>query len=230
MNLTLVTLNVWNEPDTRAAEREPLILDDLRRLDADVVCLQEMELAPTQAERWAGDLGYHATHLANPIAAGGIKSLVILSRQLPDDVDHLDLPYHDKALRTSFAGYDVITTHFIFEASRQGSAKRAEQAETLIGWLPDVPPTIVAGDLNSRRDGPALSVLHTRLRAAGAVEWTCPTPASPFFTQYEGAQAQIDHILVSNSVDVVEFGTAFDRPRGDLWPSDHLGLVARLSW
>ena len=42
----------------------------------------------------------------------------------------------------------------------------------------------------------------------------------------------LDYIYVSNEFEIMDAGLAFDRPAGgdpDLYPSDHLGLCARLA-
>ena len=107
MNLTLVTLNVFNNPDSRAAEREPLIVGELERLDPAIVCLQEVDLDAAQVQRWAEALDYRAFHLPNPGAAGGIKSLAMLARLPVEALDVLELPRDDRALRLHLDGVDV---------------------------------------------------------------------------------------------------------------------------
>ena len=232
MNLTLVTLNVFNNPDSRAGEREPLIVGELERLDPAIVCLQEVDLDAAQVQRWAEALDYRAFHLPNPGAAGGIKSLAMLARLPVEALDVLELPRDDRALRLHLDGVDVVTTHLLYDPTRAGSEVRVEQAERLVQWLRADVPNIVAGDFNSVPDGRTVAVMRRAgLRPAGRSDWTHPTP----LVDIPGAserRAAVDHILVSEGIDVDDYGVCFGDSSDDdpaLYPSDHRGLMTRLT-
>jgi len=64
-------------------EREPVLLHELRELDADIVCLQESWKADdeTQSDRLAAALGLeHAVHYGEHEYHGSISGQAVLSR------------------------------------------------------------------------------------------------------------------------------------------------------
>ena len=119
----------------------------------------------------------------------------------------------------------------------------------------DVPEVgvIVCGDFNGTPDMPSIQTMRDDFRSAHVVhhgrepEWTCPTPL-PFqdapwrkaafhiaglATSQKLAlwRGTLDYIFVNRHIDVHECHIAFDQPATNdpgLFPSDHLGLHARL--
>ena len=250
--LRVATLNLFNNPHGRWADREGLVHEQAVALDADVLALQECDLAGDQVDRLLAALGpaYAAVRLRNPDAAS-IKSLAVISR-VPVEADDgcIDLGSSDIALRVRLAGgVEVVTTHLHFGPSRGGSEIRAVQVRKLLAWLGPVGGdrrVVLCGDFNAGPRGETIKAIKQVLRSAhedvhgDEPEWTHPTelvrvidaqaafgvPLLP-----EGKGHAIDYVFVSPSFEVRSCAIAFDRPHPDepgLFPSDHLGLVADL--
>ena len=253
----VATLNLLNNAYGRWPERAPLVVDQARRLDADVYAFQEVDARSRQIERIvdAVGTGYEAAVLANP-DPGSIKSLAIVTR-LPIAGRHelTSLEQGDLALRVDVdargtAPLRVVTTHFHFSPSRQGSARRRRQAEQLLEWLSHegpARPTVVLGDFNSKDGGAAVCTMKEHFRSSHEVangrepQSTHPTPlvhaldtqrafGLPVFP--EGGGAAIDYVFVDETITVERCELAWTEPSAgepNLYPSDHFGLVADLS-
>jgi endonuclease/exonuclease/phosphatase family metal-dependent hydrolase len=254
--LTVATLNLFNNEHGRWNDRAPLVHAQARALDADVLLFQEVAAGSDQVDGIVDALGdgYVAVPLDNPDPES-IKSLAVVTRLAVEAHDACtDLGAGDIALRVRLAPaegpeVDVVTTHLHFGPSRRGSEIRAAQTRRLLAWLGPVGdrPAIVGGDFNATPAGDTIKGIKRVLRSAheeangDEPEWTHPTP----FVHAIDAQAAfgvpvlpdgkghaIDYVFVSPPVDVVSCRTAFDQPAPDepsLYPSDHIGLVARVA-
>lgn len=248
----VATLNLFNNPHGRWSDREPLVHEQAAVLGADVLALQECDVAGGQIERLVATLGpsYSAVPLPNP-ERDSIKSLAIVTR-LPvvrDDAC-VDLGAGDIALRVWLeGGLEVVTTHLHFGPSRRGSEIRAVQVRKLLAWLGPLGPDrrlVLCGDFNAGPRGETIKSIKQVLRSAyeevhgDEPEWTHPTPLVRIIDAQaafgvpilpEGRGHAIDYVFVSPSFEVRSCAIAFDRPHPDepgLFPSDHLGLVADL--
>ena len=250
--LRLATLNLFNNEHGRWVDREALVHEQAAALDADVLALQECDLAGDQIDRLVDALGpsYSAVRLRNPDSSS-IKSLTVVSRLAVEADDAcLDLGASDIALRVRLAdGLEVVTTHLHFGPSRRGSEIRAVQVRKLLAWLGPVGAdrkVVLCGDFNAGPRGETIKAIKQVLRSAheevhgDEPEWTHPTelvriidaqkafgvPVLP-----EGRGHAIDYVFVSPSLDVRDCRIAFDRPHPEepgLFPSDHVGLLADL--
>ena len=250
----VATLNLLNNPHGRWTDREQLVIDQARELDADLYAFQEVAAGTDQIERLRSGLGdaYRAVSLPNPDRSS-IKSLAIVTR-LPvvNETACTDLPAGDLALRVDVEVADgptmsVATTHLLYAPSRRGSEVRRAQAEHLAEWLDDaLATTVLLGDFNSRDTGGAVTFLKQHFRSAhGDVhgrepDVTHPTPlvhaldvekayGIPVFPAGEGAA--VDYVFVRGEVDIAACRVAWDLPsqsEPNLYPSDHFGLVADL--
>lgn len=250
--MRLATLNLFNNPHGRWADREALVHEQASALDADVYAFQECDLGGEQVDRLLGALGdaYVAVRLRNP-DPGSIKSLAVVTRLRVDGDDAcLDLGAGDIALRVRLDdGVEVVTTHLHFGPSRRGSEIRAVQVRKLLSWLGPVAgdrKVVLCGDFNAGPRGETIKAIKRQLRSAHEAvhgdepEWTHPTdlvriidaqaafgmPVLP-----EGKGHAIDYVFVSRSLLVRDCRLAFDRPHADeagLYPSDHVGLVVDL--
>jgi endonuclease/exonuclease/phosphatase family metal-dependent hydrolase len=254
--LTVATLNLLNNPHGRWADREPLVIDQARALDADVYGFQEVAARSGQIERLLEGLGddYVAVPLDNP-DRGSIKSLAVLTRLAVAEHDGcFALENGDIALRTRLEAdggqpLTFVTTHFHFSPTRAGSDCRRRQAGQLIEWLGSDPnPTVLCGDFNATGAGETIRLVKQHFRSSYEVlhgrepETTHPTPlvqaldpvkafGVPRFP--EGAGAGVDYIFVSEGLTVRACELAWTHPSArepNLYPSDHFGLVARLEF
>ncbi|HEY3163803.1 MAG TPA: endonuclease/exonuclease/phosphatase family protein [Candidatus Limnocylindrales bacterium] len=244
-SLHVATLNIRNLAD-RWDERLPLILADMATLQPDVLGLQEVVYV-LQQDRLIGAAGegrYESTRGWAGRPEYG-NALLVKEPLAAKDTERLDLGLTRAAIRARVvlpgdASAVVVVTHLHHVTVDE--AQRDEQARLLIDWLADAPAadgTIVVGDFNAEPDEPT----YARMQAAGfrsahleanqaepAVTWPSGLVAPAMDT--EGPPGCLDYIWVRGSIAVDSCRLVFDRPAvGDpgLYPSDHLGLSARLT-
>lgn len=243
--LHAATLNILNLAD-RWPERLPLILADMAALQPDVLGLQEVVFVMQQdrligaagegrygaIRGWAGRPEYGNSLLVRePLAAG--------------PGERLDLGLGRAAHRTVLALSEgsavlVVVTHL--HHTVDGAEERDRQAATMLDWLGAAPATdavIVMGDFNAAPPEPTYArMLAAGFRSAYAeanraepdVTWPSGLQAPAMDT--DGVPSCFDYIWVRGSVAVESARLAFDRPDPEdptLYPSDHLGISARLA-
>ncbi len=243
-SLHVATLNIRNLAD-RWGERLGLLLADMSALQPDLLGLQEV-VYPMQQDRLIGAAG-EGRYGAFRAWAGRPEygnSLLVREPLAATEVDRLELGLNRSALRASVAlpggsRVMVVVTHLHHDVD--GAAERVEQTGRLLDWLVAAPAAaaqIVMGDFNANPGEPAV----VRMRAGGyrsayadangqdpAVTWPSGLQAPAIDT--DGDPACLDYIWIRGAVRVVSARLAFDRPDPDdttLFPSDHLGIAARL--
>ena len=242
--LHVATLNIRNLAD-RWDERLPLLLADMAALQPDLLGLQEVVYV-LQQDRLIG-AGGAARYESTRGWAGRPEygnALLVKEPLLAAEAERLDLGLARSAIRTRIVvpGGAVITavvTHLHHLTADE--IERDEQARLLLEWLAAGAPSdglIVVGDFNAEPNEPTCR----RMRAAGyrsafaeangaepAVTWPSGLTAPAIDT--DGPAGCLDYIWVAGAITVASCRLAFDRPAvGDpgLYPSDHLGLAARL--
>ena len=242
--LHVATLNIRNLAD-RWFERLPLLLADMAALQPDLFGLQEVVYV-MQQDRLIGAAG--EGHYAAVRGWAGRpeygNSLLVRDPLTGTDYDRLDIGHTRAAHRVvvvlpNGARLLVVVAH---QHSPVGEdAIRADQTAAILQWLDDAPATdgrIVMGDFNADPDEPS----PARMRAAGfrsafaeangaepAVTWPSGLMAPGMDT--DGDPACLDYIWVRGAIRVESAQLAFDRPDPEdpgLYPSDHLGIAARL--
>ena len=243
-SLHVATLNIRNLAD-RWDERLPLVLADMAALQPDVLGLQEVVYV-LQQDRLIGAAGagrYESTRGWAGRPEYG-NAMLVKEPLVAADAERLDLGLDRSAIRTRLvlaagATVSAVVTHLHHVTA--GEAERDEQARLLIDWLADAPLAdgiVVVGDFNAEPLEPA----YARMRTAGyrsahleanqaepAVTWPSGLKAPAIDT--DGPPGCLDYIWVRGTIRVESCRLAFDRPAvGDpgLYPSDHLGLTARL--
>lgn len=242
--LHVATLNILNLAD-RWPERLPLILADMAALQPDLLGLQEV-VYPMQQDRLIGAAG--EGHYAAIRGWAGRpeygNSLLVREPLAGVQVERLDLDLGRSALRAVVhlpAGSTVLVAVTHLHHVVEGAADRDRQAAALLDWLATAPATnatIAMGDFNADPDEPT----YARMTAAGfrsafavangaepAVTWPSGLQAEAMDT--DGDPACLDYIWVRGAVAVTSARLVFDRPAPDdrtLYPSDHLGISARL--
>ena len=244
-HLDVATLNIRNIAD-RWPERLPLLLADMAALQPDLLGLQECVFAVNQdrvigaagpgryAEHraWAGRPEYGNSLLVRePLTAVGAP-------------ERLDLGRNRSAVRVVVAMAErpplaMVVTHLHHVPADEGA--REEQARALVAWLGDRPAaggTIVVGDFNAEPVEATYRVMiEAGFRSAHAeangtepaVTWPSGIQAPGMDT--DGEPGCLDYIWLAGPLRAATCRLAFDRPAvGDptLYPSDHLGLVARI--
>jgi endonuclease/exonuclease/phosphatase family metal-dependent hydrolase len=241
-DLHVATLNLRNIAD-RWPERLPLLLADMAALQPDLIGLQECVFAVGQ-DRLLGAAGDgHYTSRRGWAGRPEYGNAVLGREPLRlDEGDRLGLSRNRCALRVpvtlpSRARLDFVVTHLHHEVPDE--VIRAEQAAAIVAWLSDITwPLVVVGDFNAEPVEAAYRVMvDAGFRSAfaeangdePAVTW--PSGIKAPGMDVDGDPGCLDYIWVRGPIGVQSSRLTFDRPAvGDptLYPSDHLGLSARI--
>lgn len=244
VQLTVLTYNVLADR-VGVRLRLPALFALMEEARADVLALQEVAdwfLAPLHEQAWTE--GLHACTFDGRRAAPGGQ--YILSRYPILESRALVLPGRQRRtvvisrIQVAGAPIDVATTHM--ESFLEDGPTRAQQLDAIFAELSGSHDAIVAGDFNFGDGEPESS----QLDPAFADAWTRLHPDDPGYTwnieRSQMARAgsfvgepsrRLDRILVRSKRWVPDDARIIgDHPvqvgRGELFPSDHFGLVARL--
>ena len=208
------------------------IVDELRRLDADVICLQEAEADTThtggadQAASIARRLGMRHFSAGSPLPDGGQQCMAILCRQNLREPAVLDaatgrvygvttvIPWQGRSLRLVSvhltSSYRPDPKH-VLKTSRARSKEATDLAKRLQQWSGQC---IVAGDFNSTPGMPAYDRVAKHLAGSPTTQPTYPT---------DNPLLPIDHILCSKGLQVDGLSL------GATHASDHLPVLAKIT-
>jgi endonuclease/exonuclease/phosphatase family metal-dependent hydrolase len=231
--LRIVTFNLRGVHD-RWWKREPLVVGGLAELRPDVICLQEAATWCLQARWLAWRISrrtgqrYHVRQARKRGWRGIFEGVAILSRYPLGDAEALGIGGEGRvALRAvvrAGGGLLVANTHLEHRAHNAGL--RREQLRRIVAWLSaSALPQVLAGDLNDVPESEALAELAAGWRTAHV---SAETPL--FSSPAREPKRLIDYIMVVEGVQVLEAGTCMDRPTDGTFPSDHIGLWARLQF
>lgn len=242
--ISLVTLNLYHDK-ADWPKRLPLIVAELKRLNPDVVTLQEVigrENLRNQAQTLAEALGYrYAFSSVDPEGQPQRYGNAILTRRpilaqhwtrlepLDDSRTalHLRLAVGDRAL-------NVYTTHLHWTDG--GGAIRERQVADLMRFIADTrdgAPSLVAGDFNAIASAPELQKLtadfadsYGDLHPREAEDPKAHSTLNPAYYPPK----RIDHIFLQRGAFAVASAQiVLNRAGpGDVWPSDHYGMQATL--
>ena len=245
--VTVATLNLYNKIG-RWGERLPLVLEQLAELQPDVIGLQEVDLTIDQGmslcrlanARHADQPRYRVYHMARPGRATHVQALAVMSRlpvEAHEGLDYLSYEGVAQRLRLRLEGgalLDFYNTHLHFPP--EATKERLDQAKRLLAWTETwrgAAATVVVGDFNAYVGEPTVALMKERFASAHEAahgsepEKTWPTPVNTIDPSPPGC---LDYVFVSGA-QVIEAGLAFDTPHpldADLFPSDHLGVTAKL--
>lgn len=239
-SLKVATFNIWHDAGGQWPRRLELLTATLRAANADVVALQEVledsrKGLPNQADTIAAALGYPEVHFVAVEPEGAPKRYgnAILTRLPVIEVDRHKLePLNDYRtairvrVRTETGPVDIVGTHLAWKPD-QGPV-RAQQLADLLAWLPqDGVPLVVMGDFNAPLDDSGLA-------AMGPPRFESALPAGAAETTLNPARGHdprvIDHIFVEREHFAVMGAEVIgDRPVDGEYPSDHFGVVARIT-
>jgi len=245
-HLDIATLNLRNIAD-RWPERLPLLVQDMAALQPDLLGLQECVFSVGQ-DRILAAAGASRYEIRQAFAGRPEygNSLLARSTFAAAEAERLDLGMSRSALRVRIevgggrAPLTMVVTHLHHVPA--DAAARSEQTRSLIAWLDAVPAPgglVVVGDFNAEPDEPAYAAMlaagfrSAHLEANGAepaVTWPSGIQAPGMDT--DGDPGCLDYIWLRGPLRAGACRLAFDRPAvGDptLYPSDHLGLVARVA-
>jgi len=246
---TVATLNLFNR-DAEWERRFPLVVEQMVELRPDAIGFQEIDLMLDQGMWIARRVNsamterphYRVRHAGSPGRLASLHGIGTAARIECLEHEVLDLMSHDRiAQRMVFAvdgaPFVFVNTHLHHVVEAQDV--RVAQLERIIGWLDRDErglPTVVLGDFNSYVEEPAVAYMKARFRSAYETihgqepDWTWTTPVNKWDNAPHGT---LDYIYVSEHFEVVEAALAFDQPSAEdaeLYPSDHIGVWARLRY
>ena len=243
---TVATLNLFNKIG-RWGERMPLVVEQIAALQPDAIGFQEVDLIIDQAisicrmvnSRVEGRR-YRVYHMGRPGRSAHVAAQAVMSSLPVEAHEGLDYVSNDgvaQRLRLRLEGdatLDFYNTHLYFPP--EATEERLAQAKKLLAWVDTwtgANARVILGDFNAYPGEPTVDLLKQRfssaLEAANGKEpeRTWPTPVNTFDPSPPGC---LDYIFVDGA-RVTEASLAFDTPHPldqDLFPSDHLGLMAKL--
>jgi nocturnin len=243
--LHVATLNIRNLAD-RWDERLPLILADMAALQPDILGLQEVVYV-LQQDRLIGAAGAGRYEGIRGWAGRPEYGNALLVREplVASDIERLDLGLSRSATRARIAlpggaTVAVVVTHLHHVPADEGV--RDEQVSVLLDWLDSgaaADGLVVVGDFNAEPVEPAYrrmtdagfrSSFHEANGREPDVTW--PSGLEAPAKDADGEPGCLDYVWVRGAIEVESCRLAFDRPAvGDpgLYPSDHLGISARLT-
>ena len=242
--LHVATLNLRNLAD-RWDERLPLLLADMAALQPDLLGLQEC-VYPLQQDRLLGAAGegrYDAVRGGAGRPEYGNR-LLVKAPLTASEPERLELGLQRAAHRVRIAlpgGTRLVFVVTHLHHVPMDARKRDEQAAALLAWLEEASAhdaMVVVGDFNAAPgEAAAQRMCDAGFRSAyelangadPAVTWPSGLLAPAMDT--DGEASCLDYIWVRGTVAVDEARLFADRPAvGDptLYPSDHLGIAARL--
>jgi len=244
--VTVATLNLFANMG-RWEERFPLIIEQFARLQPDAIGLQEVNLATDQGmviaravnDRLGGEQRYTVYHAARPGKNASSQAQAVMTRLPVTRHEVLDYLAHDgvaQRLRLDAGGatLDFYATHLYHPP--EAPQERLAQARRLLEWADTwsgAGAVAIVGDFNAYAGEPAVELMKSRFTSAHEAaqgrepEKTWPTPIN---TWDDSPPGTLDYVFVSGA-KVVDAALAFDRPAPDdptLYPSDHLGVMAKL--
>lgn len=246
---TLVDLTDWDL-------RGQVIVEELKRLDPDIIAFQEVVL-PVNTAQWVADRldGFKAFVTPDAGMMGENEALAVVTRLDVLNLNILDLLYQNRkaqvlsVLKENVA-FLFVNTHLFWHDDP--APERLEQARIITDRLalyPRKTPRIFCGDLNSLPGSPTIDHLKQNYQSAYAMihghepAFTFPTPLNREhlkkdqpnpknkFARLEPKKETIDYIFISPDLKVTDCDLVFDMPHShnpDIYASDHYGLCAEI--
>ena len=241
--ISVVTLNIWHDRDNWPA-RMDYIVRELRRLDPDVIGLQEViqrDTLPNQAATIARALGYdfHFTSVDPEDRPQRYGNAILTKHTIVGRHWKPLLPLNDyrtvahARIAIGSREVDVYDTHLHHTA--EGGAIRREQIEDLLGFIRSTRgtgPVIVMGDFNAAPEAQEMQLMDAEYADAYAsVHPDAAARARTTLNPELGHTARrIDHIYFERGrFEPVSAEIILDhRDAAGVWASDHFGVIARL--
>ena len=251
--MTVATINIRHDAD-RWGERRPLLSENLARLWPDVIALQEVALGIEQAAILQSDLNsdarsaVYAAYVERKTGEAPIEGIGCLTRLPVLRSTRIELPGGwriAQALELQFGDSVVclVNTHLHNEPA-DSEEIRAKQCAVIMEYIereatsaPDK-HWVLAGDFNATPSSETVQrVLATLTSAYPAIhgaepEYTYPTPLVEDYNDPASYHC-IDYLFTSPSIQVRDIRLICDEPSPDdptLYPSDHYGLLATISF
>ncbi len=221
-----------------------MILAEIRRLEPDVLTVQEVSL-PFDNASWLAERldGYEVVLGPKSRATGRTEALAIVTRLPVVAHDVLELGAQDRVVQRAIVRHggetwEVANAHLHW--SLRDDEVRVRQVRQLMDWLRGDLPTVVCGDFNAPPHWRAVATARERFSSAYATvhgrepDYTFPTPlwrglplgpigrrvasavVRPVFNHRRAPwRSTLDYIFVDERVTVLECQIAFDTPAAD---------------
>jgi endonuclease/exonuclease/phosphatase family metal-dependent hydrolase len=239
----VVTLNLWHDRQDWPRRRS-MIVDELRRLDPDVILLQEVlqhAALRNQAQDLAEQLGYHWYFVSvDPPQRERRYGNAILTRGTPLARGFRMLAPRDDYRVAGWVRTDVggrpVNVYVVHLNVGDNGAVREQQVRDLLAFVDATrgqAPVLIGGDFNTAAAAPELAPLtgahvdaYARAHAGSDLDGPQHVTLNPQFNP----PARIDLVFAQRDAFTVEVAERIlDRPGADgTWASDHYGLHARL--
>lgn len=247
--IDVVTLNLWHDQHDWP-KRLARIVRELRALDPDVICLQEVLQhpgLPNQARTLADSLGtsWHFVSVDGEDRPKRYGNAILTRHDVLHTGGKFLLPLDDwrvvAHVRMAVDGreVDVYDTHL--HHTFEGGAIRAEQVRDLLAFVDSTRgggPLVLAGDFNSELGSPEMAPIEREYADAFATVHPHATPAERA-TMNPALDATdmraIDHVFVPRggaaALEPRAAEVLFRDPGPDsVWATDHFGVLARLAF
>jgi endonuclease/exonuclease/phosphatase family metal-dependent hydrolase len=246
MRFRVTTLNLEQDHKRWDARRE-LVQVEIGRLKPDIMAFNEVCI-PRQSARGLRDatpalVGYRLVQQTRVNGLSKVEGEALLTRFEILETGNFDYQTKDivalvARVLVDDTPLDIYVTHLFM--SRGDDSLRLFQVQQLLAWIEtrdDVSASIVCGDFNATLDAPSAALMATRFRPT-QTKATAFTPLADADGSVSHPDRQrmdrcIDYIWVSDGVQIVDSGVCFNQPSPQdpsLWPSDHVGLWADLSF
>jgi endonuclease/exonuclease/phosphatase family metal-dependent hydrolase len=251
-SLTVATINLRHRAD-RWRERRHLLVAQIVDATPDLISLQEISFPIRQGQWLRNQVNARLTgsnrgpyqliqKRKHHLTKGYYEGVGILTKLPVLYRDWLALGYGGRvAVRVnvelpSHQTADFVAVHLHHVAADKQA--RQEQVMQLVGWVNGrrrVPHQIIAGDFNEVPAGPAIQYMKQSYRSAYE-QVIGREPLATFPTALvqrpDGWSGCLDYIFVSTAVTPIHFVSLFcHKPAANddtLYPSDHVGLIAKL--
>jgi len=229
--------------------RRHMIVDQLAAVAPDIFGMNEISI-PRQTARWmqaqaSERIGHRYALVQQTKPNGGtkIEAEGVLTRFPILETSNLDYQAYGYValvarMEIEERLVDVYVTHLYRSAGEE--SLRVFQVSQLLEWIDsrdDVDAQIVCGDFNAMPDAPAAKRMAETFRPSQ----TEPTAFTLLSDETQGMAHPdwkrmdhcFDYIWVRGPLEVGESKVCFNEPDPDddtLWPSDHAGVWADISW
>lgn len=250
--VTVATINLHNRAD-RWRERRHLLVEQLVETAPDVIALQEINVPIRQGKWLCSQVNFRLSgseKVPYRLVQKRHQNVLNVAFEGVGVLSRLPILYHEST-GLGFGGRVALRVHvelpshqtmdFVAAQLHQvpfEKEARQEQAMRLVGWLlshKHVPIQVIGGDFGESPDGLAIGYVKQSFYSAYEAKYgrepvaTFPTALVPAET---AAAACLDYIFCSAAVHDVRmvrlFCAASAREDDTLFPSDHVGLVAKL--
>ncbi len=250
--MKILTFNLRHDAD-RWAERYPLVVQALREQDADIIGFQEAAISIRQAHLIADALHTetgtppYGVYVQPKWGENSHEGIALLTRLPVVEVDAIDLPEGGRVAQRLCVidqgrPLNIVNTH-LHHLPEDDEYVRLPQMQAILAWLAALTdthpnePWVCVGDFNAQPHSATIQAAAKTFTSAyraihGADPLTFPTPLVKDSGSYP--RIAIDYVFVDPAaltvVNAALIGTSPAAHDPSLYPSDHFGIAAELSF